>query len=326
MTHTKEIIEKYFKGNADKKTSALFVEWFSAPMDANLKENLIWDEWETDAILSKEETMRSYAQVMGKIRKRSLIRSFKFWSCAVAASLVFAALFYACFPKLEVDEVDKQTLETIKMTECYVANGEKKVVSLPDSTTVLLNSGSLLIYPEKFNSTDRQVYLIGEAIFDVTKNPGHAFVVNTPDFSIKVHGTVFNVSSYSDSNYSTTTLKSGSISVLGKNGDQFLLSPGQTLKYAKDSNKVSINQSDVDDAFAWKDGKLYFKSASIHTIINTLERYYGLQVYLTNPKYGNEHLTAKFIHGETVEVVLTVLCRLVPGMKWHIENSTVYIK
>lgn len=326
MTRAKEIIEKYFKNQTDRSTQRLFVDWFCAPVDSPLKEELIRNEWEAEADLSKEEIARSYKHVTNKIRRRKSSRIFKFWACSAAASVIMAAALYACFPKM--DQVPEQIVvqNSTKMAECYVGNGEKQVVTLPDSTTIVLNSGSLLIYPETFNASERQVYLTGEAIFDVSKDPHHPFIVTTPDFTVKVHGTLFNVSSYIDSDYSTATLKEGSISIYDAKGGQYLLSPNQTLKYTKDTGKVSVVQADVEDAFAWKEGKLCFKSESIHAIINTIKRYYGVQVYLTTSKYDNELLTAKFLHGETIEEMLSALSLLLPGMKWYMENSTVYIK
>lgn len=326
MTRAKEIIEKYFKTQADRRTQHLFVDWLCASADSQLKEELIREEWEAEANLSEEEVAHSYNQVRSRIRRRNSSRKLKFWACSAAASVIMAAALYACFPKM--DQVPEQIVvqNSTKMAECYVGNGEKQVVTLPDSTTIVLNSGSLLIYPETFNASERQVYLTGEAIFDVSKDPHHPFIVTTPDFTVKVHGTLFNVSSYIDSEYSTATLKEGSISVYDEKGGQYLLSPNQTLKYTKDTGKVSVVQADVEDAFAWKEGKLCFKSESIHAIINTIKRYYGVQVYLTTSKYDNELLTAKFLHGETIEEMLSALSLLLPGMKWHMENTTVYIK
>ena len=326
MTHTKEIIEKYLKTKADKNTQEIFADWFSEPVDAGLKEELLMDEWEKEECFSEEDVTRSYNKVMTSIRRHSFSRWMKYAACSAAASIAVAAVLYTCFPKGEMVPQQLQVQSSPKMTECYVAHGEKQVVTLADSTTIILNSGSLLIYPEEFNSCERQVYLTGEAIFDVSKDEDRPFIVSTPDFSIKVHGTLFNVEAYVDGTCSTATLKEGSISVFDDKGGQYLLSPNQTLKYEKDSGKVSVVQADVEDAFAWKDGKLCFKSDSIHTIVNTIARYYGMRVYLTTSRYDNERLTAKFVHGETVEEMLSALSLILPGMKWHIENSIVYIK
>lgn len=324
MTHTKEIIEKYLNSKADKSTQQTFVDWLSMSVDEELKEELLRNEWEKDECLTEENVSRSYNKVMAKIRRRSLSRWIKYAACSVAASVVMVTILLFSLSK---DDAGSDILaDSVNMTECYVAYGEKKVVTLSDSTTVTLNSGSLLIYPEEFSSSERKVYLTGEAIFSVSKNDACPFIVTTPDLKIKVHGTIFNVSSYVDGDCATTTLKEGSVSVFDQKGDQYLLSPNQTLRYAKDSGKVSVVQADIEDAFAWNEGKLYFKSEYIHTIINEIERYYGIRVYLTTSRYDNERLTAKFVHGETVEEMMTTLGLLLPGMKWNMENSIVYIK
>lgn len=324
MTHTKEIIEKYLNSKADKSTQQTFVDWLSMSVDEELKEELLRNEWEKDECLTEENVSRSYNKVMAKIRRRSLSRWIKYAACSVAASVVMVTILL--FSMSKDDAGSDMLADSVNMTECYVAYGEKKVVTLSDSTTVTLNSGSLLIYPEEFTSSERKVYLTGEAIFSVSKNDACPFIVTTPDLKIKVHGTIFNVSSYVDGDCATTTLKEGSVSVFDQKGDQYLLSPNQTLRYAKDSGKVSVVQADIEDAFAWNEGKLYFKSEYIHTIINEIERYYGIRVYLTTSRYDNERLTAKFVHGETVEEMMTTLGLLLPGMKWNMENSIVYIK
>mgnify|MGYP003294773009 CR=1 FL=1 len=324
MTHTKEIIEKYLKSKADKSTQQTFVDWLSMSVDEELKEELLRNEWEKDECLTEENVSRSYNKVMAKIRRRSLSRWIKYAACSVAASVVMVTILL--FSMSKDDAGSDMLADSVNMTECYVAYGEKKVVTLSDSTVITLNSGSLLIYPEEFTSSERKVYLTGEAIFNVSKNDACPFIVTTPDLKIKVHGTIFNVSSYVDGDCATTTLKEGSVSVFDQKGDQYLLSPNQTLRYAKDSGKVSVVQADIEDAFAWNEGKLYFKSDSIHTIINEIERYYGIRVYLTTSRYDNERLTAKFVHGETVEEMMTTLGLLLPGMKWNMENSIVYIK
>ncbi len=324
MAHTKEIIEKYLNSKADKSTQDTFVDWLTAPVDEELKEELLRNEWEKEESLTEGEVVRSYNKVMTKIRKRSFSRWMRYVACSVAASIAVAVVLHFSMPQKGVEPLN--VAGSTNMTECYVAHGEKKVVTLSDSTVITLNSGSLLIYPEEFSSSERKVYLTGEAIFNVSKNDACPFIVTTPDLKIKVHGTIFNVSSYVDGAIATTTLKEGSVSVFDQKGDQYLLSPNQTLRYAKDSGKVSVVQADIEDAFAWNEGKLYFKSDSIHTIINEIERYYGIRVYLTTSRYDNERLTAKFVHGETIEEMMTTLGLLLPGMKWNMENSIVYIK
>lgn len=327
MAHSKEILDKYLSQNVGRKTRGLFAEWISAPVDEELKDQILQDHWEREYYLSPEDIEKSYKAVQKRIghskpRKHKTLH----WVGAAAVMLVvlflsvlgIASLFQT--PSSDVDEY------YVEMTECYVGNGEKQLITLSDSTSVILNSGSLLIYPKEFVGNQREVYLTGEAIFDVSKDEEHSFIVKTPDFSVKVHGTLFNVSSYPDAECSFATLKEGSVSVIANGNKEYLLSPNHTLCYSKDSHKVTVVQSDVADIFSWKDGCLCFKSASIHSIIETIERYYGVRVYLTTGKYDSALVTAKFIHGESVEELFSALCLVIPGMKYKVENNSIYIK
>lgn len=330
MAHSKRILDKYLSQNVSKETQGLFVEWLAAPVDEELKDQILQDHWEREYYLSPEDIEKSYKAVRRRIdgpRQAKSVKSVRsLWIGVAAAAAV--AVFVTFFAFLPEREESLAVIEDryVEMTECYVGNGEKQMITLDDSTSVILNSGSLLIYPKEFQGSRREVYLTGEAIFDVSKDVEHPFIVKTPDFSVKVHGTLFNVSSYPDAENSYATLKEGSVSVLANDKEEYLLSPNQTLCYNRDTHRVTVEQSDVADIFSWKDGCLCFKSASIHSIIGTIERYYGVHVYLTTGKYDSALVTAKFIHGESVEELFSALCLVIPGMKYKVENNSIYIK
>ena len=330
MAHSKRILDKYLSQNVSKETQGLFVEWLAAPVDEELKDQILQDHWEREYYLSPEDIEKSYKAVRRRIdgpRQAKSVKSVRsLWIGVAAAAAV--AVFVTFFAFLPEREESLAVIEDryVEMTECYVGKGEKQMITLDDSTSVILNSGSLLIYPKEFQGSRREVYLTGEAIFDVSKDVELPFIVKTPDFSVKVHGTLFNVSSYPDAENSYATLKEGSVSVLANDKEEYLLSPNQTLCYNRDTHRVTVEQSDVADIFSWKDGCLCFKSASIHSIIGTIERYYGVHVYLTTGKYDSALVTAKFIHGESVEELFSALCLVIPGMKYKVENNSIYIK
>lgn len=330
MAQSKRILDKYLSQNVSKETQGLFAEWLAAPVDEELKDQILQDHWEREYYLSPEDIEKSYKAVRNRIegprqtKSVKSVRSLWIGVASAAAVAVFVALF--AFLPARVEPLEVIEGRFVEMTECYVGNGEKQMITLSDSTSVILNSGSLLIYPKEFQGSRREVYLTGEAIFDVSKDVEHPFIVKTPDFSVKVHGTLFNVSSYPDAENSYATLKEGSVSVLANDSDEYLLSPNQTLCYNRDTHRVTVEQSDVADIFSWKDGCLCFKSASIHSIIGTIERYYGVHVYLTTGKYDSALVTAKFIHGESVEELFSALCLVIPGMKYKVENNSIYIK
>ena len=228
MAHSKRILDKYLSQNVSKETQGLFVEWLAAPVDEELKDHILQDHWEREYYLSPEDVEKSYKAVRKRIdgsEQAKPIRPVKSLWIGVASAAAVAVLvtFFAFFPEQE-ESITIIEDRFVEMTECYVGNGEKQMITLSDSTSVILNSGSLLIYPKEFQGPKREVYLTGEAIFDVFKDPDHPFIVKTPDFSVKVRGTLFNVSSYPDAENSYATLKEGSVSVLANDKEEYLLS------------------------------------------------------------------------------------------------------
>lgn len=87
-----------------------------------------------------------------------------------------------------------------------------------------------------------------------------------------------------------------------------------------------MTEVNADEDTAWLDGDLCFRSESLHNIVKTIERRYGVRVYITTSKYDNDNITAKFVHGETLEELMTALCKVTPGMSYRIVNSNIYIR
>ena len=118
----------------------------------------------------------------------------------------------------------------------------QNLITLPDGTTAYLNSGTLLVYPQKFTGDIRSVYLIGEANFDVKKDKQHPFIVKTNHLKVKVLGTKFNVHAYAEDEKTTTTLESGSVVVQKANNEDIItLTPNEQLEYDNPSGEFNKN-------------------------------------------------------------------------------------
>ncbi len=222
--------------------------------------------------------------------------------------------------------VSGQTFEPVHLCEVYTNNGETREIVLPDNSKVRLNAGSVLIYPEKFSSAERNVYLSGEAVFEVTHSDKSSFTVSTSDIDIKVYGTTFNVNSYPEGDHTSATLCAGSIAAhVKKSGELISLVPSQRLDYLRGSGSASVSRVNASEDTAWTRGDMCFRSANIHEIAKSIERKYGLETYITSGRYDSTLLTAKFVHGETLEKMLDAICKLVPGMTYRIENNCIYI-
>ncbi|TCK80785.1 FecR family protein [Albibacterium bauzanense] len=205
-----------------------------------------------------------------------------------------------------VDDNTRVTMNTL-----IVPYGKRTKLQLSDGSTVWLNSGSKLAYPASFNEDKRKVYLEGEAIFEVTHDKSHPFMVIAKDFEIEVLGTVFNVSNYSDDPSINTVLKNGSVKIQYKGNsikDQSLIiKPGTFASYSKDSRSISTATVDVDKYFSWRDGIIIFKNDNLKDIMKQLSRYYNASIEIKNKRLENQTFSGSLDLKETVEQVLNII-------------------
>jgi len=158
------------------------------------------------------------------------------------------------------------------------------ILNMADGTEIWLNAGSTLTYPANELSGLREVKLSGEGYFKVTKNAKKPFFVITPNATVKVLGTSFNMKAYPEDNRITTTLEEGSIELTpvksGKNPS--ILRPGEQAIYQVSENIISVSQVDASLFSAWRGEKFVFRDADLKTIITELERLYDIKIHIKN--------------------------------------------
>jgi hypothetical protein len=174
------------------------------------------------------------------------------------------------------------TSGSLAMNQIIIPYGKRSEITLSDGTHIWINSGSQLSYPTKFKSDSREVFLSGEAFFDVKTNPDKPFYVITKDIRIKVLGTRFNVSSYTQDNTTQTVLVKGKISaaknkLFSKNVE---LIPGERLVYNKNNENLTKDRVDVSLYASWVNGYLIFRNVPISTVYKKIERYYNQTIVL----------------------------------------------
>lgn len=210
------------------------------------------------------------------------------------------------------EELDYQidaASEELAFNSLYVPYGKTFKLVLSDGTKVHLNSGSSLKYPVKFlEGHERQVFLKGEAYFDVVKDEQHAFTVNSNDLNIRVLGTRFNVSSYPEDESVNTVLVSGAVRLYAdteiySDATSALLKPGELGAFDKSIQKIAINLVDTNLYTGWIDGKLIFRSTPFKIIRQRLERHYNVTIKSTNKELDSIVYNAVF-ETETIEEVL----------------------
>ncbi|MBJ6368920.1 FecR family protein [Snuella sedimenti] len=223
-------------------------------------------------------------------------------------------------------ETDKDTLVYNTLTVPY---GKRFKIMLSDGTNVNLNAGTSLKYPVKFiKGENRQVFLDGEAYFDVAKDANHPFVVNANAIDVRVLGTQFNVSSYPEDETISTVLVEGAVSVHNKKvpykpETATYLKPGFKAAWDKKYNSISIDKADVEMHTAWISGKIIFRHIPFDDIVRKLERHYNVVIKNNNKDLGKDFITATF-DIETIEQVFKYINELHP-IDYTIKNNLITI-
>ena len=167
--------------------------------------------------------------------------------------------------------------DVISYNTLSLPKGSKPIrLVLADGSLVWLNAASSVTYPTAFTGSERKVDITGEAYFEVSKNSAMPFHVAGAGMLVKVLGTHFNVNTYSDESETRITLLEGSVDVSGA-GKNKILRPGQQARLSANKLKV-VNDVDINEVMAWKNGQFYFAGTDIKSIMRQIEKYYNVEV------------------------------------------------
>jgi len=307
------------KGNPDPEDLLPYEDWLDTPIDGALPEDL------------RQRTMEfilSHDTVAAETGRRKHPRIIRWLPAAAAAAILFVTAGIWIFRSTRIKEIPMTTVST--------AYGEKKTLSLPDGSTVYLNGGSALHFPQEFSLHDRTIQLEGEAFFDVRSSPGHPFVVRTAGLSTTVLGTAFNVTAWPDETNTTVSVRSGKVRVAaaGSNnpaaitGDdnprELELTAGSRAIYTGQDHRLARYRIASADAGSWKDNLLIFDNAGLLEIFRALERKYNVHFAPATPDLLQYRYSIRF-EGLTIRQSLDKLS-LLGGLRFSWKDNLITIK
>jgi ferric-dicitrate binding protein FerR (iron transport regulator) len=269
-------------------------------------------------------------------------RVFSIKRMLVAASIIgLLVLGYFVY----TSNAEPDNTKSIALNQVEAKKGIRSYLSLPDGTKVWLNSDSKLEYKDNFNSSIREVTLIGEAYFDVVRDEKRPFIVHTSDIDIKVLGTAFNVKSYPRESSIEATLIHGLIEITNKKeptSPKVLLHPHEKLVYKKNCSNVSADKvattvvkpfsvaplpKNIADTSmvetSWVYNKLIFDGETFGEIAAKMERWYNVKINFRNEKVASIPIHYK-IENETVEEALKAM-QVIEDFTYKIEANEIEI-
>ena len=197
-----------------------------------------------------------------------------------------------------------------------------------DGSSVFLNAGTIIKFPVKFlKGQPREVFLNGEAFFDIVKDKKHAFIVQSNRLRTKVYGTKFNVNSYRNNELDQIVLQEGSVGVKS-NGEQIktnteiLLKPNEIAILDK-TDLLYKQKVDIKSHIAWVKGVFMFKNERFEDIFKKLERHYDVSIQINQPALNDSRYTGTF-DIETIAEVIKIFSQL-KGFSYEIDNKEITI-
>lgn len=205
----------------------------------------------------------------------------------------------------------------------------KDTIRLPDGSTIVLNAGSRLHYPEHFSNTERSIWLEeGEGFFEAVHDPARPFVVHTGALTTTALGTSFNIRTYATENKVTVALFTGKVKVdhlntAGNKASSLVLMPSEQVNF--DRRQLSLRKTSFakpEEVAGWKKGYLIFKDASYNEIVNGIENHFGVTVINQSSKTEWDY-TGTF-RNESLTDLMKTLC-LATSLSYSINKDTVYL-
>jgi ferric-dicitrate binding protein FerR (iron transport regulator) len=196
------------------------------------------------------------------------------------------------------------------MTKKITQRSEYKYLLLPDSTQVWLNAASTLEYPQAFSSGKREVYLSGEAYFDVKHADKIPFVIRSGKVSTVVLGTAFNIKAYPGRENVIVSVNRGKVRVQYEDKDIATLTRGQQVKVNSIGTGPAAKKHINTDASSWQQGQLTYDDETIEDIIAELEMVYDVRIQLNNAAVRNTRISTTLKREMGVDEALQVLCKI----------------
>ena len=290
----------------------LMYEVKNSPNDADF-DKVLKSHWMKSAGTTSEHDVNwsdIYINIKEKTQKRYNIRRiFKYAACFAFISLVCTI------------SVHKKAVIGTEYLTAHSLPAKTKVITLADGTRVTLNANSDLRYPEEFSGNKREVYLKGEAYFEVVHNDKKPFIIYSGILKTQVLGTSFTVSAYNEQKPIKVTVLTGKVGVVDQsNKAHAILTPGLCATTDQINQAFTISRiADPEDAIAWLDDKLMFENATLADVATALSNKYAVTIKISNQQMATKRITAIF-QNQTLPDILNGITRLTHS-KYNISKN-----
>lgn len=307
----RKIAEKVIDGVSSKENATRLVQWFASSIEGQqtLSEMidrdayLMEDNSEIRTMITPMQSDNLFEKIQAQISRKRVVRLSLRVAAVLLPFIVIAGLGFYINSRVDL-------FGPTVYVEMYVPKGEKARMFFQDGTEVFLNSDSKIRYPKKFGFKKRNVYLQGEAYFNVASGK-RPFIVETGNVNVRVLGTSFNINSYDSDKTIRVVLDEGRV-LFTSPANRYQLSPGQQLIYDKAKGSFLLqNLSRSSNLSLWKNNILYLRDTPLEEVLQILERNHNVSFFVKDPsvyKYSYTIITEE----KRLENILQELQKIAP--------------
>lgn len=296
--------------------------------------------------ISSEEISDNIQHILNQAEEKTGVIGLNFWQknrlLAVAASVVFvigASLFFWKNYSPDASVLTYKNLTNhseTSLTEIINDTEKPKLVNLSDGSSVMLQSNSRISFPKKFPASKREVYLSGEAFFEVAKNPSQPFFVYANELVAKVLGTSFSVRAYESDKEVKVVVKTGRVSVFSqsdvnsstlKNNRELtglVLTPNQRAVFQRQEIRIVRELVEKPDLLniPIEQQNFVFKRSPLSEVFGMLEKAYGVDIVYDEELMSKCSITAS-LTDEPLFEKLQMICTAVEASYEEIDGQIV---
>lgn len=267
---------------------------------------------------------KAFLKMHQQERKSRRQRVFIFIGSVAATLLLLIGIKYIVtgdgmdgLPRAEVMEL----MAGVYDEEVEVPIGEKMTLMLVDGTKIIANSRTIVRYPKRFDGECREVYVKGEAYFDVAHDAEHPFLVHSDNFRVKVLGTKFNVNNY-DTSDSQVVLVQGSVELKTANNDRVRMKPNELVNL-QESGFAEKRMVNTDEYTCWLQGMINLDGECVKSVAQRLSHYYGVTI-LFDDEVSADKLYGKLVLSTHVNEVLRAI-ETMTKTRMKIHGDTIHL-
>ncbi|HTE27476.1 FecR family protein [Flavitalea sp.] len=329
-----ELISRKLSGEATTEELGEIEEILSADAEASARFKLLHQYWNQRTNANQLSVEEAFEKLKAKLdapinetpEKSNRPDKNLLFGVAAAASVILIT-GSLLFIKKNTGK-DESTVQQSALIEKKNIKGVKSTMALPDGTKIWLNADTKIQYPKKFSGSTREVYLSGEAFFEVAKNPGKPFIIHLANGTVKVLGTSFNIRAYENEKFIETSVATGKVAfipkpAIGRKQDTVFLTGDKKLRYLFTKEQAIVESTISKEDMAWIGGKLVFRGMSFDEIGVELERTFGKKIVFLSESARQFRLTGSF-QNNSLEEILFYLSKSTE-FSYKINNEEVLI-